>query len=300
MKSLARKGAQRRWSVALFVLALGALAGTMPAAAQPAPIPTAQAGGYGDDAAHGAYVNVNGIQLYYEDHGVGPVLLQLHGNGGDIASMAAQIAGLSPAFRVIAVDSRGHGKSEMGSARLTYEQMAEDVNALLDQLKLKSVHVLGWSDGGIVGLLLALYHPDKVAKLAIMGANLNPGGVHGWALDWVAAQIKTVETRLASGDTSRAWQHQRQRLDLMDRQPNIAAAELRRISAPTLVMAGDRDIVRAEHTFSIFENLPRAQLALFPGATHFIPVAEPVLFNMTVRNFFLRPFTRPDSRNALR
>lgn len=301
-KKLLRKTLARRaplWAAHFTALMAAALLlATPPAVAQSGPF-TPPAGIYGNDAARGATVPVNGIRLYHEDHGSGPVVLVLHGNGGDIASMSPQIAGLVGAFRVIAVDSRGHGKSELGSVKLTYEQMADDVAALLDHLQLKQVNVLGWSDGGILGLLLAIKHPDKVGKLAIMGANLNPAGAHRWALDWLAKEGQQVDAMLARGDTSRPWQRMRWLLDLMGQQPNIAVTELRKISAPTLVMAGDRDIIRNEHTLEMFEALPKAHLAIFPGATHFIPAADPALFNQTVRNFFQRPFTRPDSRNGM-
>ena len=110
-------------------------------------------------------------------------MLLIHGNGDDIAALGYQIKFFSEKYHVIAADSRGHGKSEMGPGRLAYEQMAEDANALLEKLGLKRVYVLGWSDGGIIGLLLAMNLPDKVAKLAIMGANVNPRGAYDWAYD---------------------------------------------------------------------------------------------------------------------
>ncbi len=121
---------------------------------------------YGDNAAAGAYASIHGIKLYYETYGTGQPMLQIHGNGLSISSMGHQIAFFSPHCKVIVADSRGHGKSEIGADRLTYEQMAEDLNALLEKLKTKPVNVLGWSDGGIIGLLLTIRHPDKVGKLA--------------------------------------------------------------------------------------------------------------------------------------
>ena len=260
----------------------------------------AQTPAYGNDPARGAYAQVNGIKLYCEDHGSGPaVVVQLHGNSGDIASMAPQIAGLAPHFRVIAVDSRAHGKSEVGSVPLNYGQMAEDVNALLDQLQQKQVNVLGWSDGGMLGLLLAIKHPYKVGKLAIMGANLNPADAHEWALAWVAREVEKTDRMIAANDATQPWRRNRQLLNLLGQQPNIPVADLRQITAPTLVMAGDKDIIRGEHTLQIFENIPKAQRALFAGATHFIPAEDPRLFNAAVLTFFQRPFKRPESKTAL-
>ena len=252
---------------------------------------------YGNNPSAGGWVQVNGTKLYFETYGKGQPLLQLHGNGQDISSLGNQIKFFSAQYQVIAPDSRGHGKSEMGPGRLTYEQMADDENALLEKLGLKQVYVLGWSDGGIVSLLLAIRHPDKVAKLAIMGANLEPAGAYDWAQTWVSQQEKTVDAMLAKHDTSQPWAVQKQYLDLLGRQPHIPLVKLKTISAPTLVMAGDRDVIRDEHTLQIFHALPQAQLCIFPGATHMIAWQNPKLFNRTVEKFFREPFTRPDTKD---
>jgi pimeloyl-ACP methyl ester carboxylesterase len=254
---------------------------------------------YGNNRGAGVIEDVNGIKLYVETYGKGPAMLQIHGNGESIASMGHQIRFFSDRYRVIAADSRGHGKSEMGSGRLTYEQMAEDLNGLLDRRGLKSVYVLGWSDGGILGLLLAIHHPDKVSRLAIMGANLNPAGAYDWANDLVAAKDKQIARMIEKGDTSQPWARLKQYFDLLGKQPNISLAQLKTIMAPTLVMAGDRDVISDVHTLEIFHALPNAHLTIFPGATHMIPWQNPELFNRTVETFFARPFTKPDTRDIL-
>jgi pimeloyl-ACP methyl ester carboxylesterase len=254
---------------------------------------------YGDNRNASTIEEVNGIKLYVETYGKGQPMLQIHGNGESIASMGYQIQYFSNRYRVIAADSRGHGKSEMGSGRLTYEQMADDLNALLEKRGLKSVYVLGWSDGGILGLLLAIRHPDKVGRLAIMGANLNPAGAYEWALDLVAAKEKQIDQMIAKGDTSQPWARLKQYFDLLGKQPNIPVAQLKAIMVPTLVMAGDRDVIADVHTLEIFHNLPNSQLAIFPGATHMIPWQNPELFNRTVETFFAKPFTKPDTRDIL-
>ena len=254
---------------------------------------------YGDNRNASAIEEVNGIKLYVETYGKGQPMLQIHGNGESIASMAHQIQYFSNRYRVIAADSRGHGKSEMGSGRLTYEQMADDLNALLEKRGLKSVYVLGWSDGGILGLLLAIRHPDKVGRLAIMGANLNPAGAYEWAVTLVAAKDKQIDQMIAKGDTSQPWARLKQYFDLLGKQPNIPVAQLKAIMVPTLVMAGDRDVIADVHTLEIFHNLPNSQLAIFPGATHMIPWQNPELFNQTVETFFTKPFTKPDTRDIL-
>jgi pimeloyl-ACP methyl ester carboxylesterase len=251
---------------------------------------------YGENVAAGKTVVLNGIKLYYETYGQGPPMLLIHGNGQSIGAMGYQIDFFASHYHVIAADSRGHGKSEMGLGRLTYEQMAEDFNVLLDQLYLKSVDVLGWSDGGIIGLLLALHHPDKVGKLAIMGATLRPDGVYPWASRAGEEELKAVDDRIAQGDSSVALKVKRQRLDLLCLQPHIASDDLRKILSPTLVMAGDKDVIDDEHTLEIFHHLPNAHLCIFPGATHMIPWEDPQLFNRTVDKFLVQPYLRPDTR----
>jgi len=255
---------------------------------------------YGSNPSQGVFANVNGIQLYYETYGNGQVVVQIHGNGGSIAGMSNQAKFFSEHYRVLAVDSRAHGKSQASEGRLTYEQMAEDYNTLLDQLNLKSVYVIGVSDRGIIGLLLAIKYPEKVAKLAIMGANLTPDGAYAWAQEWVVQQEIFVNQKIAQDDKTKPWARNKQLLDLMGKQPNISLTDLRKIEAPTLVMAGDRDVIRPEHTLAIFENIKNSHLSMFPGSTHFIAQQDPKLFNDTVFKFFQMPFRRPDTKDALK
>ena len=264
-------------------------------AAEPAPVP------YGSNTATGQYANVNGIRMYYEIYGSGEPLLVIHGNGETLASMRFQIAHFAAGHRVIAADSRGHGKSGLDTDRLNYVQMMEDYNSLLEQLHLKSVNVIGWSDGGILSLLLAIHHPDKVGKLAIMGANLRPDetAVNPWTAQLLQPVSDHIDAMLASGDTSDNWALSRQLLDLLMLQPDIPVADLQRIEVPVLVIAGDRDIIRNEHTLEIFDNLPRAHLAILPGQTHWAPMNDPDGFNALVARFFATPYTRPESRELL-
>src|SRR5579863_5507535 len=129
---------------------------------------------YGDNPAAGHYVNTRGIRLYYETYGEGEPLLMLHINGGSIRNFSYQIPWFAARYHVIAVDTRAHGKSVDPGDSLTFEQMADDFNALLDSLHLDSCYVIGWSDGGISGLQLAIRHPEKVKKLVVSGPNIYP------------------------------------------------------------------------------------------------------------------------------
>jgi len=265
--------------------------GTASAATQSADIT------YGSNPAAGSIFVSSGTRFYYESYGDGAPLLLIHGNGGSIGSFKAQIGDFASHHRVIAMDSRGQGKSELGTATLTYEQMAEDTNALLDHLRLRQVKVLGWSDGGIIGLLLTIRHPEKVGMLAVMGANLQPDAAYSWAVDGIVRVRDRIAAQLASSKDPKPLQLQLQLLDLLGNQPHVPLTDLASITVPTLVMAADRDVIRDEHTLSMFHAIPKSQLAIFPGATHMIPAQDPARFNRTVLDFFDKPFAMPDTKN---
>jgi len=254
---------------------------------------------YGNNPSAGKFAQLNGMNMYFEEYGKGQPLLLIHGNGGNILTMGYQVDYFSKNYRCIVADSRGHGKSGLNTSRLTYEQMARDWAALMDHLKLDSALVVGWSDGGILGLLLAIHHPRKVKMLAIMGANLQPdtSAVYPWAVDWVASLDKLIDSMIMRGDTAQNWKLTKQHVDLLGKQPNIPWSDLKKINAPTLVLAGDRDVIREEHTVKIYQQIPKSQLCIFPGETHMIPVSNAELFNKTVEKFFAKPFSRPDTKD---
>jgi pimeloyl-ACP methyl ester carboxylesterase len=252
---------------------------------------------YGSNPAAGNTFVFDGTHFYYETYGEGAPLLLLHGNGDSIGSFKRQIGDFASHYRVIAMDSRGQGRSELGTAALTYEQMAEDTNALLEHLRLGQVKVLGWSDGGIIGLLLAIRHPEKVGMLAVMGANLQPDAVYPWAVDGTVRVRDRLTAQLASAKNPKHLQLQLKLLDLVGNQPHIPLTDLATIKVPTLVMAADRDVIRDEHTLSMFHAIPKSQLAIFPGATHMIPAQDPARFNRTVLDFFDKPFAMPDTKD---
>ena len=256
---------------------------------------------YGDNPAAGHYADVNGIAMYYETYGSGSPLLVIHGNGQSISAVKFQIEHFARKYHVIAADSRGHGKSGLGTDHLEYVQMMEDYNSLLDQLNITGANVIGWSDGGILSLLLAIHHPDKVNKMAIMGANLRPDetAVNSWTHELLEPFSKTVDQMISDKDTSTDWPLNRQLLDLLMTQPDIPLESLHRITSPVLVMAGDKDIIRTQHTVEIFENLEKAHLAILPGQTHWAPATDPDTFNALVDRFFDTPYTRPESRDIL-
>lgn len=241
---------------------------------------------YGSNPAAGAYFEHDGIRLYYEVYGHGPPLLLIHGNGASIWAMKNQIAYFRRHYRVIAMDSRDHGRSGDSSAPLTFEAMTDDLAALLDHLHTGPVLVLGWSDGGIEALLLGMRHPDKVTKIAAMAANLYPEGLAPEILKMIgpAPAVDPTHTPTRS-----------ERVQALDRdEPHIKPDALRADTAPTLVLAADHDAIADEHTLEIYHHLPNGELVIFPDATHMIPVDDPDRFNSAVLRFFETPFVRRD------
>ncbi|MCK5424843.1 MAG: alpha/beta hydrolase [Emcibacter sp.] len=253
---------------------------------------------YGQNKAVGKYAAVNGIEIYYETYGTGAPLILIHGNGDSIAGLTAQIEYFSKKYQVIVADSRGHGKSGLGTDQLNYQQMMEDWNELLNQLAIKNAHTFGWSDGGIIGLLMAMKYPEKINKLAIMGANLRPDqtAVQPWAKPILEGAVREVAEMIAKKDATENWEIKRQLLNLVVTQPNINTKSLHQIKAPVLVIAGDRDVIKEEHTIEIFQNLKNSHLAILPGHTHLAPVNDPVLFNDLLTRFFEKPFTMPTTK----
>ncbi len=252
---------------------------------------------YGSNPAAGNKFIHGGNTFYFETYGSGPPILLIHGNGESIGSFKEQIGVFASHHRVLAMDSRGQGKSELGIDKLTYEMMTEDTNAFLEYLKVDHVDVLGWSDGGIIGLLLAIHHPDKVGRLAVMGANLEPDAAYPWAIEGIVRVRTRLTAELAHVDNPKPLQLQLQLLDLMGNQPHIPLTDLNHVQIPVLVMAGDRDVIRDDHTLRIFHALQKSQLAIFPGATHMIPEQGPLQFNSTTLRFFEEPFAMPDSKD---
>jgi pimeloyl-ACP methyl ester carboxylesterase len=251
---------------------------------------------YGANPAAGRTFMHDSVKLYYEVYGTGEPLLLVHGNGGGISDMGAQIAHFRKRYRVIAMDSRDQGKSADSPDKLTYEKMTDDLAALLDHLKVGPVNVLGWSDGGIEALLLGIRHPAKVKKIAAMAANLNPSesAIYPEVLALVRSMLEGIP---ASDRTTPQGMRALKVTGLMLEEPNIDLKALESITAPTLILAGDHDLIRDEHTVAIFQHIPNSQLAILPNATHMVPYDDPALFNATVERFFRTPFVKRDRIN---
>ena len=238
---------------------------------------------YGDNDSIGKYATVNGITIYYEEYGNGEPLLLLHGNSMSINSFRLQIPELSKHFHVYAVDTRGHGKSGDDGKTYTYDLFADDMNSLLDKLHLDSVNIVGWSDGGNTGLIMAMKYPKKVKRLVTMGAVIF---IDNTVVD--AAIFKSLhkeQNELRSDSTLDAAGRIR-RIELLLTEPKHTFQDLKLISCPVLVMAGEKDVVKEEHTKGIAANINNATLMIVPKATHELPWEDAILFNNAVLGFF--------------
>lgn len=239
---------------------------------------------YGDNSDAGNYKQINGINIYYESYGNGKPLILLHGSGGSINGQGGRIEYFKNHFKVIAIDSRAHGKSiDTTTQTLTYVQMANDIKTLMDSLNIDSAYVWGQSDGGILGLLIAIYYPNKISKLATFGANIFPG--RKAVFDEIDKIVMDTLKMTKDFKTKRIY-------SLLAYQPNITEQDLKKIKCPVLIMSGDRDAIRLEHSIRIFNNIEKSNLFVMPGATHYGAYQKPELFNLVLLDFLIKPFSK--------
>ena len=216
------------------------------------------------------------IQLHSIERGSGEPLILLHGNGEDGTYFARQIEYFQSRYRVIAVDTRGHGGSPRGTAPFTLGQFADDLAAFMDEHSIDSAHILGFSDGANIALLFALAYPGRVRSLVLNGGNLFPEGL----TEQTRREIdEEYEQALAAGDDA-----QLEMLRLMIDEPHIDPVDLAGLHVPTLVVAGTDDMISEAHTHLIAASIPGARLAFVEG-THFVAAENPDAFNRTVDDF---------------
>jgi len=250
---------------------------------------------YGSNAKAGNYREVKGIKIYYEIYGEGKPLLLLHGNDGSIYSMRMQIPYFAKHYQVIAIDSRSQGKTIDNRDSLSYDQIAADINGLLDQLKIDSTYIIGQSDGAIAGLIMAIRYPAKVKMLVAMAPNTRPDS----AVLYPSVEKESI-TKLAKYEDSLKAGHKQatnglKLLRLMQDHPHISDTELATINAPVMVMCGDRDVIQLSHIIEIFRSIPKSNLCVLPGSTHTALRQNTDVFNENIHRFFSRPFIMPNS-----
>ncbi len=245
-------------------------------------------------AARTGEFEVAGVRLHYALHGQGAPVLLLHGGMGHGGHWAQQVTALTDAgFQAIVLDSRGHGRSGRDAAPMHYARMADDVIALLDHLDIDRVAVVGWSDGGIIGLDLAVRHPGRLSRLLAFGANYRTDGIR---LDLAQDPTGEAYGKLAQRDylalspTPEAFDDFMAAMGAMWKsEPDFSDAQLAAIRAPVLVAAGyHEEYIRLEHTLALAQRIPGAELAILPGMSHFGPWQAPALFNAVMIDFLRR------------
>jgi len=250
---------------------------------------------YGSNQAAGHYLDTRGIKLYYETYGKGEPLILLHNNGASMKMFLNQIPYFSKNYRVIAVDSRAHGRSVDTKDSLSFEMMADDLNSLLDHLHLKNCNVIGWSDGGITGLVMAMRHPDKVKKLVVSGPNLRPDttalvpSVYHY-LESAADSVRKLPATAENKNILKVLE-----LDLLE--PHISPSQLHRIKCPVLVMGGDHDGIPVPHLVEIYQHIPKAYLWIVPNTGHYVAALRKDQFNARIAEFLSQPYRKIEGLN---
>jgi pimeloyl-ACP methyl ester carboxylesterase len=221
------------------------------------------------------------IRLNFAETGAGEVFLLLHGNGENSDYFKNQVNYFSRSYRVIAVDTRGHGNSPRGTAPFTLSQFAEDLKEFLDERGIRRVSLLGFSDGGNIALLFALKYPQYIEKMILNGANLFPGGVRA------AVQIPIVIGYGIVSFFSLFWKkliRKKEMLALMVHQPNLSPRELKNLRIPTLVIVGTNDMIQRHHSRLIAASIENSVFREIKG-THFIAAEKSAEFNDAVSAF---------------
>ncbi len=239
---------------------------------------------YGRNISTGNTLKLKDAELYYEVYGEGEPLVLLHGNSGSIKDFYQQIPALSKQYKVIALDTRGQGKSlDTSKKEYTYKLFADDVKALADHLKMDKINIAGWSDGGNTGLEFALKYPDSLDKLIIIGANAFPGGVEKKITDNFINQMDQLKQLNAPESFN-----ERRLLKIMLTEPRISQKDLNKIKSAVLVIAGDRDVIKKEHTEFMAKQIPFAELKIYKDASHMIPFEKADQLNADILDFLGR------------
>lgn len=235
--------------------------------------------------AHGGqHIYVGDVSIYCETFGAGPPVLVLHGGLGSLEAMSNQIKALAASHFVVAVDSRGHGRSTDTISPLSYSLMSDDMVKVLDHLKINRADIVGWSDGGIIGLDMAMHHPDRVRKLVVISANYNPAGL-GYIPSIEEIPRTPLRYWLLAPNPGRWPDLYRKVVAMWQSQPQYTLDDLGHIKAPTLVMAGEYDLIKREHTDQLARAIPASDELVVADATHAVPTEKPDIVNFKIVNF---------------
>jgi pimeloyl-ACP methyl ester carboxylesterase len=239
---------------------------------------------------------VNNVKIWFAEYGQGEPLILLHGGLANANYWGNQVPELAKSYRVIVMDSRGHGRSTRDSRPFGYDLMASDVLALMDYLEITKAAIVGWSDGAILGLDIAINHPDRITKLFAFAANSDPSGVN-WTpspvFNQFIARAKTEYEQLSP--TPEAYKSFLDQISAMwAAEPNFTAEELHSIKIPVLIVDADHDeAIKRENTEFMASEIPNAGLLLLPGVSHFALLQDPGQFNCNLQHFLQHAWLRP-------
>lgn len=241
----------------------------------------------------GDYVDIGPVHMWYETHGKGEPLVLLHGGLDTNAAWGAQLGALAEHFRVVAPERRGHGHTPDVDGPITYQVMAEDTVAFIDEVIGSPVHLVGWSDGAILAIMVALSRPDLVRKLILIGGNADVSAyvpafyeVARSAADSAVYEPFRAVYEAVSPDGAEHWPVVFDKVTaLWKSEPHIPLDDLGKIRTRTLVMVGDDDLVTLEETAALYRAIPDAELAVVPGASHLAPLEKPDLVNLILLDF---------------
>jgi pimeloyl-ACP methyl ester carboxylesterase len=236
------------------------------------------------------YAPVNGIQMYYAVFGAGDPVLLIHGGLGHADIWASQVATLSKTHKVIVADSRGHGRSTRTEQPYGYDLMASDYLALLDYLKIDKTALVGWSDGGIIGIDIALHHPERLTRLFAQAANVSTDGLDPGVMTnktfaaYIDRSGRDYKKMSKTPDQYDAFVAQMSHM--WESEPAWTKEQLAKITTPTAIVAGDHDeAIKREHTEYIASAIPGAKLIILPKASHFAMLQAPDEYSQAALDF---------------
>jgi pimeloyl-ACP methyl ester carboxylesterase len=238
------------------------------------------------------YAPVNGIKIWYATFGQGAPVILLHGGLANANYWGELVPALTPHYQVIVMDSRGHGRSSRDAQSYGYDLMASDVLALMDFLQIDKAALVGWSDGAIIGLDIAMHHPERLSKLFAFAANSDPSGVKDVNQSPVftafIARAKTEYEKLSPTPTEYDA-FLAQITKMWETQPHWTADDLAGIKVPTWIVDADHDeAINRDNTLFMADHIPDSGLLIEPQVSHFAFVQDPQQFNADVLHFLMR------------
>lgn len=243
----------------------------------------------------GQILEHDGARIWFADFGAGPAVVLLHGGMGNADNFGYQVPALMAAgYRVVVMDTRGHGRSSWDGRSFSYDQFADDLLAVLNRLGIGRAAIAGWSDGACTALSLARSHPERVAGVLFFACNVDPSGTWPFEMSDAIGNCLTRHQKdyQALSATPGAFEAMSSALQVMQgSQPNYSAQDLREISVPVTVLQSEGDeFIRPEHARYIAQAVANGSYRELPGVSHFAPVQHPALFNAALAEFLEETF----------